>query len=150
MSLKTARLAIELMGIMGMFGKFDRALQSMRNESPVFAAAQIVNSMPEIAKEVETIFTEGVIELTNATAAIYMNIFTNKELKKLTKFYKSKTGKKFVSSSIQVEEQVIKASTIWMTGALTKMTEFILAYTAKINENTEKINPVIPVSTKLH
>ena len=150
MDSKDIKLALDLMLVMGMYEKFNRALQSMKNDSPIFTAAKNVTDLPELANEIDKVFTNGTIELTEATAVIYVETFTKKELKKLIKFYRSDVGKKFVDESLHIENKVIGISTVWMTGALAKLTDIILVYTNKITETTSKINSAIPVSTKLH
>ncbi len=108
---KEMELALNLMAVMGMYEKFNRALQSMKNDSPIFAAAKKVMALPELTMDINMVFIDGVVELTNATAVIYAETFSKKELKKMIKFYKSSVGKKFVDKLLHIDEGVLRDST---------------------------------------
>ncbi len=146
---KHERLAIELMLVMGMYKKFHRSLQSIKDESPVFVAAKNVMNLPELARDIDTVFATGVNELTKATAIIYVETFSKKELKKLIKFYKSDVGKKFVGYSPLIEERVLGASTSWMTKALSEISNIVLSYSNKTADLKNKIKSAVPANNKL-
>jgi hypothetical protein len=150
MSSKEMQLALKLMEEMKMYSKFDRALQTMKNDSPIFTAAKNVLAMPELAKDIDMVFIKGVLVLTEATAIVYADAFSKRDLKKLIKFYKSNIGKKFVDYSPYIEEKVMNASTNWMTKSIKEISDIVLSYTDKINDIRDKTESAIPVSTKLH
>lgn len=150
MGLKETQLASILMKEMGMYSKFDRALQLMKNDSPIFAAAKNVLAIPELARDIDMVFISGVLVLTEATSSIYADAFSKKDLKKLIKFYKSNIGKKFIDYSPYIEEKVMNASAKWMTEALAEITTIVLAHTNKLQDTKDKMSSAIPVSTKLH
>ena len=150
MSLKEIQLALKLMGVMGMYEKFHRALQIIKNDSPIFTAAKNVLDMPELANDINGVFIDGVLVLTRATAATYAEIFSKRDLKKLIKFYKSDVGKKFVGHSSYIEEKVMNASTSWMTESITEISSIVLSYSNEINNLKDKMESAVPASTKLH
>lgn len=147
---KNLQSALELMLVMGMYEKFDKELQSMKNDSPIFAAAKNVMNLPELAMDIDMVFAGGVIELTEATAIIYADTFTKRELKKMIKFYKSSAGKKFVSESLYIEERVVSNSMGWMTTSIARISDIVLAYSNKLNDMKDKMSSAVPVSNKLH
>ena len=150
MSSENIKLALKLMGVMEMYEKFHRALQTMKNDSPIFTAAKNVLAMPELANDIDKVFINGVLVLTEATAATYADVFNKRDLKKLIKFYKSDVGKKFIGYSQHIEEKVMDASTIWMTESITEISSIVLSYSDKINNLKDKIESAVPASTKLH
>ncbi len=150
MSSKDIQLALKLMGVMGMYKKFHMALQNMQEGNPIFVAAKNAVAVPGLANDINEVFIKGVVELTEATAVIYAETFNKKELKKMIKFYKSSVGKKFVDKLLHIEEEVLKASTIWMTKSLSKITDIVLVYSNRLSELKDKMSSAIPVSTKLH
>ncbi len=150
MSLKEMQLALKLMGVMGMYEKFHRALQTMKNDSPIFTAAKNVLAMPELANDIDKVFINGVLVLTEVTAATYADVFSKRDLKKLIKFYKSDVGKKFVGHSSYIEEKVMNASTSWMTESITEISSIVLSYSNEINNLKDKMESAVPASTKLH
>ena len=150
MSSKEMQLALKLMGEMGMYSKFDRALQIMKNDSPIFAAAKNTPTIPGLAKDIDLVFINGVLVLTEATAITYAEVFSKKDLKKLIKFYKSNIGKKFIDCSPHIEERVMGASAKWMTEAITEISNIVLSYLDKLQDTKDKMSSAIPVSTKLH
>lgn len=148
--IKNLPLALDLMLAMGMYEKFNKALKSTRDSSPIFVAAKNVIDLPELADDIDMVFAGGVIELTEATAVIYAETFSKRELKKMIKFYKSSAGKKFVSESLHIEERVVSNSMSWMTTAIARISDIVLIYSNKLNDMKDKISSAIPVSTKLH
>ena len=150
MGLKETRLASQLMREMGMYSRFDRALQIMKNDSPIFAAAKNILAMPELAEAIDLVFLNGVLVLTEALSIIYADTFSKKDLKKLIKFYKSDIGKKFIDCSPHIEEKVMGASAKWMTEAHAEITTIVLACTSKVQDTKDKMSSAIPVSTELH
>ncbi len=150
MGLKETRLASQLMIEMGMYSRFDRALQIMKNDSPIFAAAKNILAMPELAEAIDLVFLNGVLVLTEALSIIYADTFSKKDLKKLIKFYKSDIGKKFIDCSPHIEEKVMGASAKWMTEAHAEITTIVLACTSKVQDTKDKMSSAIPVSTELH
>ena len=96
------------------------------------AKSQLISSRPDIAATISDVVDNATIalaprrgDLENGVAAIYAKIFTEEELKLISEFYGSDTGKKLLAEAPIIERQIKQASQTWGLGVRRDMTQAV-------------------------
>ncbi|PZU83338.1 MAG: hypothetical protein DI528_17210 [Shinella sp.] len=114
--LQAARAAISSLGVTN---RFDNILPNIMDR----LVAQLIQAYPNLQDEISKKVEEEALkiaprraDLENEAALVYAKAFTVDELKAITAFYSSDTGKKLLKDGPIATRELLKAADIWTAG----------------------------------
>lgn len=112
-AIAAAKELLELKGSTRMFDPLVPGIIETVKNNYLQTNTSLVKDLNEVAALLRTELAPKRVEILNQVAVLYAQRFTEQELKDVVAFYKTPTGKKFVSEEPVVIEQSLGAAQAW-------------------------------------